>query len=99
MPREREHLFIVTYDISEPKRWRQVFRLMKGYGKWLQLSVFQCRLSAKRHAEMVQLLDGAIAPQSDRVLVVDVGPAEDVEPRFISLGEKFEVVERGPMIV
>jgi CRISPR-associated protein Cas2 len=99
MGREREHLFIVTYDIADPKRWRVVFRLMKGYGKWVQLSVFQCRLSARRHAEMVQLLDNAIAHASDRVLVVDVGPAEDIEPRFTSLGETFEVMERGPMIV
>jgi CRISPR-associated protein Cas2 len=39
-----ERLYIVTYDIADPKRWRQVFRAMEGYGRWLQLSVFQCRL-------------------------------------------------------
>jgi CRISPR-associated protein Cas2 len=99
MVREREHLYIVAYDISDPRRWRRVFRLMKGYGKWLQLSVFQCRLGTRRHAEMLQLLDGAIAPRSDRLLVIDVGPAEDVEPKFVSLGERFEVVDRGPMVV
>jgi hypothetical protein len=30
-----EHLFIVTYDISDPKRWRAVFSLMNGYGDYL----------------------------------------------------------------
>src|SRR5207245_5663551 len=40
-----ENLYIVAYDISDPRRWRRVFRLMNGYGEWLQLSVFQCRLS------------------------------------------------------
>ena len=35
-----EHLFIISYDIADPKRWRRVFRVMKGYGAWLQLSVF-----------------------------------------------------------
>ena len=38
-----ENLYIVAYDISDPRRWRRVFRLMNGYGEWLQLSVFQCR--------------------------------------------------------
>ena len=26
-----EHLFVISYDISEPKRWRRVFKIMKGY--------------------------------------------------------------------
>ena len=40
--RREEHLFVIVYDISDTKRWRRVFRLMNGYGEWLQLSVFQC---------------------------------------------------------
>src|SRR5690606_2499180 len=47
-----EHLYLVTYDIRDDKRWRRVFKTMKGFGEWLQLSVFQCRLSRRRHAEM-----------------------------------------------
>jgi len=35
-----QHLYIVTYDISDQRRWRKVFNLLKGYGEWLQLSVF-----------------------------------------------------------
>jgi Uncharacterized protein predicted to be involved in DNA repair len=35
-----ERLFIVTYDISDAKRWRRVFKVMHGYGEWLQLSVW-----------------------------------------------------------
>lgn len=29
-----ERLFIVTYDISDQKRWRRVFKAMHGYGEW-----------------------------------------------------------------
>src|SRR3546814_3297354 len=32
----QEHLYIVAYDISDDKRLRKVFKLMKGYGEWLQ---------------------------------------------------------------
>jgi CRISPR-associated protein Cas2 len=96
---ETEHLYLVAYDIGDPRRWRRVFKLMKGYGEWLQLSVFQCRLSRRRQAELVQLLDGIINNAQDHVIFVDVGPADQVEPRVISLGKAFEAMERGPMIV
>ncbi|MDD2762237.1 MAG: CRISPR-associated endonuclease Cas2 [Methylomonas sp.] len=94
-----EHLYIVTYDISDPKRWRRVFRLMKGYGDWLQLSVFQCRMSRKRHAELIALLDGIIHHSEDHILIVNIGPAETVKPSVVSLGKDFDVVERQPVIV
>lgn len=94
-----EHLYIVTYDISDPKRWRAVFKLMNGYGEWLQLSVFQCRLSRRRHAELLATLDELILDDHDHVLMLDLGPAEGVDPRVISLGRTFQPVVREPVIV
>ncbi len=94
-----EHLYIVTYDIRDAKRWRRVFRLMKGYGDWLQLSVFQCRLSRKRHAELIALLDGMIHHNEDHILIMNIGPAESVKPQVVSLGKDFEVIEKQPVIV
>jgi len=95
-----EHLYVVTYDISDPKRWRAVYQLMHGYGEWLQLSVFQCRLSRRRHAEMVATLDELIHQDQDHVLIMDMGPADGVSPRVVSLGKtNFEVIRREPVIV
>ena len=94
-----EHLYIVTYDIADDKRWRMVFKIMKGYGEWLQLSVFQCRLSPRRHDELIELLTGAINNRQDHVLLVDIGPAERVTPRVVSLGKNFEAVAKVPVIV
>jgi len=94
-----EHLYIVTYDISDPKRWRRVFKLMNGYGEWLQLSVFQCRLSRRRHAELVATLDEVILDTHDHVLMLDLGLADKVDPRVISLGKAFDTVQREPIIV
>jgi len=94
-----EHLYIVTYDISDQKRWRRVFNVMNGYGEWLQLSVFQCRMSKQRHAELISLLSGIINHDKDHVLFVDVGPADRVDPRVVSLGKEFEAVTRQPIIV
>lgn len=94
-----QHLYIVTYDIADPKRWRRVFRLMHGYGEWVQLSVFQCRLSRRRHAELIALLDGIIHHRDDHVVLLDLGPAQAVTPRVVSLGKDFRPVEREPIIV
>jgi len=94
-----ETLYIVTYDISNPKRWRKVFRLMEGHGEWLQYSVFQCRLSKRRLAELRAALDGVIHHAEDHVLIVDLGPADGVRPKVDSLGKAFAAVERQPVIV
>lgn len=94
-----DHLYLVTYDIHNVKRWRRVFKLMKGYGEWLQLSVFQCRLSGRRHAEMIQLLDGVVHARDDALLIIDLGPATKVKPRVVCLGGAFSPVVREPIIV
>lgn len=94
-----QHLYIVSYDIRDEKRWRRVFRLMKGYGEWLQLSVFQCRLSAQQHAELIALLDGIIRHQEDHVVLLDLGVAERVVPRVVSLGKTFTPVARDVIVV
>ncbi len=83
-----EHLYIVTYDIADPRRWRAVFKLMHGFGEWLQLSVFQCRLTRGRVAGTVAATRGGHAHAEDHVMIVDVGPAEGCEPRVRSLGKQ-----------
>ena len=94
-----ERLYIVTYDIASRRRWRKVFRAMEGYGEWLQLSVFQCRLTATRRVEMVAALDTLIHHGDDHVLIIDLGPVDKVSPRIESLGKRFDAVIREPIIV
>lgn len=94
-----EHLYLVTYDISDQKRWRKVFRLMQGYGEWLQLSVFQCRLNQRRQAELIATLDELIHHDDDHILLMDIGPADTVVPKVTSLGKDFEPVKKEPVIV
>lgn len=95
-----DHIYIVAYDIANSRRWRKIFRLMNGYGEWLQLSVFQCRLSARRHAELIATLDGLIHHQEDHVVIMDVGIATRIKPRVTSLGKAdYDPVSREPTIV
>jgi len=94
-----ERLYIVTYDIGDDKRWRKVFKLMHGYGHWLQLSVFQCRLTARRRAEMARRLEELINNNADHVLILDLGPADKVDPHVESLGKSFESVKRAAVVI
>ena len=97
--RSDDHLFIVTYDIRDPKRWRRLFKAMEGRGLWLQLSVFQCRLSRRGAAELTAVLTEIIKHDEDHVVILDLGPADEVTPRVTSMGKRFEPVTRGPIIV
>jgi len=68
--------YIVTYDVCDPKRLRAVFKIMKGYGEHLQLSVFRCELDARELVELRGKLEQAIHYEQDQVLFVDMGPSE-----------------------
>ncbi|ALK09401.1 CRISPR-associated endonuclease Cas2 [Blastochloris viridis] len=94
-----EHAYVVAYDISDPKRWRRVFKTMKGYGRWLQLSVFHCRLDGGRRAEMASALEDLIDRDADHVIILDLGPAEDVEFAVESLGKSFQPIERRAVVI
>ena len=94
-----EHTYLVTYDISDPSRWRRVFRTMKGYGERLQLSVWQCRLSETRRIEMAMALEEHIDPAEDHVLVFDLGPAAGTGPKVESFGKAYETIERRARIL
>jgi len=94
-----EHLYLVTYDISDSKRLRRVFRILEGYGEWVQLSVFQCRLSKRRHQRLVAELETEIEPHEDHVLLFRLGRAESALADYVSLGRNFEPLTREPLIV
>lgn len=100
MPRRSnaEHAYVVAYDIADPKRWRRVFRTMKGYGQWLQLSVFHCRLDGGRRVEMAAALETLIDRTADHIVILDLGPADDVEIAVESLGKVFTPIEREAVV-
>jgi CRISPR-associated protein Cas2 len=97
--RREDHLWIVAYDVRDPRRWRRVYRAMKGRGDWLQLSIFQCRLSRRGMVELRAALAEIVKHDEDHVLFLDLGPAEEVKPRVSTLGKAFAPVERRTIIV
>ncbi len=39
--------YVIAYDIPDDKRRTKVHKLLLGYGKWTQYSLFECFLSRK----------------------------------------------------
>lgn len=64
---------VVTYDISDPRRLRKVFKLMRGYGDHIQLSVFQCELNQMERRQLEVDLGSIIDDDVDQVLFIDLG--------------------------
>ncbi|MCG3191933.1 MAG: CRISPR-associated endoribonuclease Cas2 [Thermoanaerobaculia bacterium] len=92
--------YIVTYDVCDPKRLRRVFKVMKGAGDHLQLSVFRCDLSDRQLEELKERLGREIHAGKDQVLFVEVGPSDGgLAERIWTLGKPYEEAETGPVIV
>lgn len=67
------HCYFVTYDISDPRRWRKVFETLHGFGEHVQLSVFRCDLTPVRHVRLRNTLDRLIHHGEDQVLIAKLG--------------------------
>ena len=72
---------------------------MKGYGEWMQYSVFQCRMDKAQYFLMTNALTQIIDRTEDHILIIDIGPAESVQPKVTSIGKPFEAIEKKPVIV
>lgn len=79
------NLFVVTYDVADPKRLRTVFKTMRGFGDPLQLSVFRCELSEREREILITRLGEIIHHTEDQVLLVDLGPRRGRSKKRIRL--------------
>ena len=76
-----------------------MFKTLNGFGEWLQLSVFQCRLTRRRYAELETQLRSIVKAGEDHVLLIDVGPADRIAFVVRSIGKTFAGVERRAVVI
>lgn len=92
--------FVVSYDIADSKRLRRVYRLMRGWGDHIQLSVFRCELNPRELVELRARLAEVINHGLDQVLFVDVGPVEGRGGTSIrAIGKVYTSPERRAIVV
>ncbi len=94
-----EHVYLVCYDISDQKRWRKIYKTMKGYGAWLQLSVFQCRLNKEDLLKMTDILTEIMHCDEDNLIIIDIGAAENVSFKVASYGRPFQPITQGAVVI
>lgn len=68
--------YMVAYDVSDAARLRRVHGKLKGFGDAIQYSLFLCDLSRKELVIMKTALTEIINHHQDRVIIVDMGPAD-----------------------
>ena len=71
--------YILSYDIADPKRLREMHKLAKAFGRPLQYSVFACLLRRDDRVRLAARIEGLIQPREDRVILLDVGTVADRE--------------------
>ena len=94
----RKRVYLITYDIADPKRLREVYTLLKGYGEHIQLSVFRCSLTPRQHAELRGALAEAANLHEDQILLVDLG-LEGGSEVISSIGRAYLIMKRGAVVV
>ena len=51
---------LVCYDIWDDTRLRKVHKIMRGYGQWVQYSIFLCGLTDRQRFKLMNELQGII---------------------------------------
>ncbi|CAN1211664.1 CRISPR-associated endoribonuclease Cas2 1 [Tumidithrix helvetica PCC 7403] len=71
--------YLIIYDLPDSKaankRRNRLHKMLSGYGKWTQFSVFECFLDAKQFAKLQIQVEALIKPDEDsvRIYVLDTG--------------------------
>lgn len=90
--------YLVAYDVRDPKRLRQVHKVVKGFGFSMQYSVFVCDLDARERMDLLEQLLRVADTRIDSVALVDLAEPDDPRP-FTFLGPHELLPRTGPTIL
>ena len=85
------HYVLVSYDISDDRRLRQVFKLMRGYGEHVQLSVFLCQLTDSDMIVLSEKIKEIIHHDKDQIIMITLG---SIDGKRESLPDHWKVIGR-----
>ncbi len=92
--------YLVCYDIRDPKRLRQVHKVMKGYGEPWQYSVFFCVLRDIDRVRMQADLEKQMNLKEDQALVLELGDDEDASRQAVTtIGDSLPKQEIGTVVI
>ena len=59
--------YVVAYDIPDDKRRTKIHKILLGFGKWTQYSLFECFLTRKQLVLLRSKLEEHLVEQEDSV--------------------------------
>jgi len=83
--------YLVTYDISSPKRWKKVFKTLKNTGLNVQLSCFEVDMGKNEIDKLVMELQKLIDWQDDSIYFFPI--SNFAEGMTVKLGKNEEINE------
>jgi len=89
-------LYWIAYDIRDPKRWRKVFEILKGFGSPVQFSIFACSLTSTQLEDLTDRLKEAINLKEDRAAIIPL--CTHCRNRVRLLGTQEWVTQERPFI-
>ncbi len=92
--------YLVTYDIADPRRWRDVYDIVRCHGDRLQYSVYLCDMDGIEKIGMLSALRGVIDHRRDRIAFIDLGEPSAARGAMIEfMGPSLPLPDVGPQIV
>lgn len=64
----RKQFIVVAYDITKAKQRNKVSEVLEQYGKRVNLSVFECMLTASQLRKLRSKIAGYLNPKTDKVI-------------------------------
>ncbi len=79
------HLYLVGYDVADPKRLRRMLACVKRYATGGQRSVFECWLNDAERRDLLRATERLLRPAEDRFFLVRLDPRQ--KPVLLGLAE------------
>lgn len=77
-------LVLIVYDIPDDKRRQKLATFLEGYGRRVQLSVFECFISLLEMKKLYNKVNRQVKPTEDNVRFYWI--AADCLPRTLTIG-------------
>lgn len=81
--------WIVSYDIPNDKRRGKVAKILEGYGRRAQYSVFECEISDEQREKLEQALKREIDAEEDDIRFYPMNRADLKRVRLLGRAELY----------
>jgi CRISPR-associated protein Cas2 len=92
-------LYVVAYDVASPKSWRRIQKAVRRLCRRSQLSVFVCRGTPARLARLEGTLRRELDLAEDRLMILDLGPAESAAEKLKSINSITDLADLGGAVL